>query len=156
MNFALPLLLGSVCAAAPRPDAKAELAMLQGTWEMVAAEEDGAKLSPEDRAGKYKDTVLRKLVVEKGKFRFWLAGRERPAPDVGLFELDVRKEPAVVRWRWSRDDKEVKYAIVSAEGDTLRICVDKDDPADRARLPKEFKTRKGDGRYLYVLKRAKE
>jgi uncharacterized protein (TIGR03067 family) len=134
----------AVAADKPKPDVKAELAKLQGTWRATAAEEDGRPLPADDVRGWT-------LTIEGAKYTFRPGEGEAVQ---GTYTLNPLQNPgAIDATRTSGDDKgKALWGVYRVEGDELRICFNK--PGEQVR-PKAFKTgADGPGHRLYVFKRA--
>ncbi len=133
-------LLSISAAPVAKEDPKADLANVQGTWEIVAMEAEGKKLPKEDyRDGKWMfkgDTII---AIRKGQER-----------ELASFALDSTKRP---KWidTTSKEDKTHLLGIYELTGDELKICISKK-PLER---PTEFSTKADRQHGLITLKRVK-
>jgi uncharacterized protein (TIGR03067 family) len=129
----LALIVGlSIAAAAPeRKVVQTDLEKLQGTWQAVAAEMDGKAVSPEA-------VKSLKLVIKCD--RLFLTGfdRARIAEEV-TFTFDPSQTPKTIDLQDLLLDVPANFGIYSVEGDTLKLCVDK----DGRHRPEEFTSKKG-------------
>jgi uncharacterized protein (TIGR03067 family) len=136
---------GSFLAAAqPGNAADDELARLQGTWQLVAAETDG-KQAPKER-------VEQVRVVIKGTAHTVIFGEQVVARDV-KFDIDPTKDPKQTTDTISEgpdQGKQIK-GIYRLEGDTLTSCV-ASIGKDR---PTEFASKPGGGHTLRTFRRVK-
>lgn len=122
---------------AARPDAEA----IQGTWEVVSAEEDG----------KPSRQLVGCHVVLDGE-TITLEGKHRPTR-ISKYRLDPDKRPIPqidIAGRSGGWDSGVDKGIYQLEGDRLKMCFS---GANREARPLGFSTRAGDGRGLVVLRR---
>jgi uncharacterized protein (TIGR03067 family) len=147
MRRGLLVLAVALAAAAdkPKPDEKAELAKLQGTWKVVSVEEDGKPLPAEEVRGW-------SLTVEGPNYTF-RNGREAVE---GTYKLNPLQNPgAIDATRGSGAAKgKTLWGIYRVAGDDLKICFNK--PGEEVR-PKELKTGgEGGGHRLYVFQRVKK
>jgi uncharacterized protein (TIGR03067 family) len=138
------LAFAGVLARAADDDAKKDLKALQGTWKVVAAEQDGDSL---DRI------VGGKLVIKENNFAIKTAGGTEMKGDL---ILDPAKTPKHINF--AHQDGLLKdktwQGIYELKGDTLKICYAEAD-SEKER-PSEFKTLKN-SRLLFVeLKREKK
>jgi RNA polymerase sigma factor (sigma-70 family) len=139
---------------------KEDLDKLQGTWRVVAVENDGVRFSggrPE-----FEDT---RIVFEKSGVTFFsktfssiTSGDPKvknvPTGDlkmVGIPTLDAKKNPKEITFNW--ENKEFKYrrGIYAMDGDSLKICLSQDETAKT--LPTEFSADFGSKQWLLILKR---
>ena len=120
-------------------------AALQGTWKVIASEQDGEKVPADDIKDLFlifKGDVI--LIREAGKSEEKFSFSLDPAKKPKEIDLTIKFGPAKGR---------VDRAIYSIEGDTLRICIQsaKDTPR-----PREFSTRANSKLWLVVMQRTKE
>jgi uncharacterized protein (TIGR03067 family) len=155
MSIALSFLVASLTTAAdPKPAPKAELEKLQGTWEMVAAETRGKTLDEDARKQFERGTpLLKRIVIKKSALQLCL-DNERP-DDWLPFEIDFSTQPRMVRWSLFKSSEPEFYAIYTLDGDTLKVAICLKNAQSKEQTPKDFKTKEGDGNYIYVFKRAK-
>jgi uncharacterized protein (TIGR03067 family) len=135
------------CAAQEGKDdlVKQELKKFQGTWTLVAIEQDGKK-APEE---KLKEAALK--ITMKGTSFVFKAGDKTAAE--GSFTIDPSKKPKQLDAEGTNPGgkKEKTLGIYRFEGDTLQICFV---PEGKER-PTEFKTAADSGRILETLRRDK-
>jgi uncharacterized protein (TIGR03067 family) len=132
----------SLCVGTPKDNAlKAEWAKLNGTWQLMSAENDGKK-APED----FVKTV--RVVIRDGKHTVHV-GDQVAAKEIP-FTIDPTKKPKQAIDTLP-DGKQI-HSIYEIDGDTLRSCVA---PVGKDR-PKEFSGAAGTGNTLRVFKRVKE
>jgi uncharacterized protein (TIGR03067 family) len=136
----LLLLIGGLLSAA---DAKKDAEKLQGTWKVVSVEEEGRKPAPAEQS------KVQKIVIKNDKLT--LIGKDLNRETT--FQVDVAKTPRTIDLTVKMDDKAVALpGIYLLEGDDLKLCLAAEPGAKR---PTEFKTEKGAGVGLFVLKRDK-
>jgi uncharacterized protein (TIGR03067 family) len=139
MRQFLVLLAACVLPAAARPDekaAKADLAKLEGTWEVTGA----------DVAGKKSDAKafgVEKLVVKDGKLTLFSGGKELR---VYQLTLDPAKTPKATDLVRDRDGaKEQLPCIYQLDGDEFKLgmpLVPKDrKPGEALPRPESFETK---------------
>jgi len=119
---------------------KAEMAKLQGTWNIVALEVDGAKMAENMLKGA-------KIVVEGNNFTSISMG----ATYQGTMKVDVASTPKSFDLMFTEGPEKgnTSRAIYELDGDTWKICLTLGGK-DR---PKEFATKAGSGLALETLKR---
>jgi uncharacterized protein (TIGR03067 family) len=140
----LGLLLGGV--AFGREDAAKDREKLQGLWQAVHLEYQGKKAPP-------KEVEMFVIRIKGDKLTFGPGADDRTS----TFFLDPTKKPKAMDLRpedGPAKGKRLPVAIYAIEGDTLKLCLDKEDKGGGR--PKEFKTRAGDGLALLVFKRVKK
>lgn len=120
-------------------------AALQGTWKVVASEQDGEKVGADDLKDLFlifKEDAI--LVREGGK-----------SDEKFSFRLDPTKKPKEidVTVKFGPNKGRVDRAIYQLDGEALRICIqsNKDSPRPRA-----FSTQAGSKLWLVVMQRTKE
>lgn len=124
-------------------DVATETKLLQGTWIPSAAELGGA---PFDE----KTLKVMKLVVDGDKYAVTVGEQI----DRGTVKLDLDKKPKAMDIMGGEGPNKGKtfLAIYELNGDTLRICYDL---LGKVR-PEEFKTKKGELRFLVTYQRMKK
>jgi uncharacterized protein (TIGR03067 family) len=145
------LVLGFVCvmsgfgpppvSGAGEDAAKEELARLQGTWQLVAAETDGKKAAEEN--------VKQIRVVIRGGKHSVQFGEKVIAKEVP-FTIDPTKRPREVTD--SLADGRTIRGIYELDGDTLRSCV----AAVGKDRPTRFAAEAGSGHTLRIFRRVTE
>jgi RNA polymerase sigma-70 factor (ECF subfamily) len=116
---------------------------LQGTWKAISFENAGKPAA---------ENVVKdfRLVIGENKFTFSPTGNKNQS----TFTVDPSKEPKEITLTPLQGPMKGRpvTGIYRLEGDTLTLCVCNvsDKPGDK---PDAFKTEKGDGRGLIVLKR---
>jgi RNA polymerase sigma factor (sigma-70 family) len=120
-----------------------DLKQLQGTWQAVALEHNGEKLSAEAVKGF-------NVAIGKDRVTFHSTNGDSGA----AFKLEPSSKPKVIWLEHAGAGRKVEMVrgIYALEGDRLRICVDNDEGKAR---PTEFATRPGSGLTLMVLERVK-
>ncbi len=119
--------------------AKKDLALLQGTWELVSAERDGGvKLPPEV-------VQMIKLVFEGNTLVVHLGTNQKKA----TITLDPTKNPKEIDML---SDGVNSPGLYQVDKDMLKLMID---AKDKTRA-KEFATHKDDTQMLLVLKRKKD
>ncbi len=139
------VLLGLAVAALAIPrgavadDAKGEL---DGTWELVSAERDGAELKPQKAV----------TMVSAGGTFVVKSGDTVVA--AGTTKLDAGKKPKAVDVTYTDgpDKGRTFKGIYEVVGDTAKYCRAGTPEQER---PTEFKTTAGDGGFFAVYKRVK-
>jgi uncharacterized protein (TIGR03067 family) len=141
-------LIGLFLGAATAGDdaAKKELAKVQGTWQIVSAEQDGQPLP---------DSIVQNLkFVFKGD-SLVLEGVDDVRQKAGkiMLKLDTSTTPKCMDWKVEAGSEKDKAfdGIYDWKDDQLRICLS---TAPGVR-PGEFETKEGSKRVLFVLKRQK-
>jgi uncharacterized protein (TIGR03067 family) len=124
---------------------KKDKAALQGTWKVTASESKGEKVPAED----LKDLFLifrgdAILIREGGKTEDNFSFLLDPLKKIKEIDLTLKVGPQKGR---------VDRGIYEIAGDTLRICIQSNKDAPRAR---EFRTVAGSDLWLVTLKRTKE
>ena len=143
-----PLLLLFPTGAALAEEAKKDLEMLQGTWEIVEVVSNGNAVPAAD----LKDG----RVVFNGDEMTLKEGSDDTEPRKFRVKLDSSGKPKILdSTALNRDYKgTVTPAIYKLDGDNLTLC-SPNDPKSKER-PKVFKSEKGSELVLLKLKRAKE
>ncbi len=123
--------------------AKEELKKLEGTWQLVSAEQDGEKM-PQEQVKKMK------LVVKGDKVTVYADDK---AVSERTFKVDPSKKPKELDSTPTEGDEKGKAyaAIYEFDGDAGKLC----QAAPGKDRPKEFDAKKGTGNMLAVYKRAK-
>jgi uncharacterized protein (TIGR03067 family) len=130
--------IGLLGSGPAEPDPiKAELAKMQGTWQLVSAE-SGGKKTPDEQVKKIR-------VVIKGDMHSVYFGEKTIAKKV-RFKIDPTKSPKTVDD--FLDDGKVIRSIYELKGDTLKSCVA---PPGEDR-PKEFAAPAGSRYTLRIFK----
>ncbi len=129
-------------APVPKKDEK-DQDRIQGLWQAESVEADGKPVAavPENLQVRFKGNTITFLSDQ----------REH------TFELDAKAKPKALNLTpgdGAAKGKKLECAIYELDGDTLKICMDKE--GDAGKRPTEFKTAAGDGLTLIVLKRVKE
>jgi uncharacterized protein (TIGR03067 family) len=119
-----------------------DLDLMQGTWNLVSAMENGKAL-PENEV---KQTTI---VVKGNTFRFPGLAEDATAR-AGTFKLDATKNPREMDS--TSDEKEVSLGIYEIESDSYKICFA---PAGKPR-PTKFSSEPGSGQILQVWERQKK
>jgi uncharacterized protein (TIGR03067 family) len=140
------LAAGAVLAAAAddkKDDAKDELKKLEGTWQVVAAEQGGAAL-PEKTLKDMKAVVkgdMLKIVIGEATFLEF------------KFTIDPAKKPKTIDATSTGEGDKGRQApgIYELDGDSLKLCLGKAN-----NRPTEFTGKKGSGCSLFVCKREKK
>jgi RNA polymerase sigma factor (sigma-70 family) len=125
--------------AAEKP--KADKDSLRGTWIPVSVEENGKKVPEEDVKAKNFEMVFaadKVTLPNKGD-----------SMEVG-YKLDPAKSPKQIDLIF--DKEKTAKGIYLLDGDTLKLCVQKDPGSER---PTEFVSKEGTNHLLIVLKRKK-
>ena len=126
----------------PKADA-GEMQKLQGTWQAVALERNGEKLSAE-AAKRFR------IVIQKDTITF----NPDAAPRSATFRLGPTSKPKAIWLTPSgTTEKETVRGIYSLEDGRLQLCVDNDQGKT---IPTEFATKPASGLMLLVLERATE
>jgi uncharacterized protein (TIGR03067 family) len=133
-------------AAGPAPDAKKEMAKMEGAWLVVEYDLGGNKLPPEELKGMA-------VVIQGGKLTFKMKGN----PDlIQTLTIDPAKTPKVMDYTFEEDGKKTKIlAIYELVGDQLKIC-NFGQEVNFGRRPAKFEAKgEGDITQLLILKRKK-
>jgi RNA polymerase sigma factor (sigma-70 family) len=118
--------------------------LIQGLWQAESLEASGQK-APRDAIDQFQ------VRFEKNRITFVHEKRTH------TFELDSAAKPKTMNLTPGDGEakgKKLECAIYELDGDTLKICMDKEGEAGKR--PSEFKTTPKDGMALIVLKRVKE
>ncbi|HEY2840076.1 MAG TPA: TIGR03067 domain-containing protein [Pirellulales bacterium] len=145
--FLLTLLAGLAIADEKAGDAvKAkDQAQLQGLWQAVAMEANGAK-APDDEIQRFQ------LLFKEGKLTFNPKADNREH----AFEIDAAAKPKaldVIPGDGVKKGTKLPCAIYELTGDKLVFCINKEMTGDKR--PTQFKTAPGDGMVLITLERVK-
>jgi uncharacterized protein (TIGR03067 family) len=119
-----------------------DLALMQGTWTLVSAMEDGTPLSED----KVKQTTI---VVKDDTFRF-PALADDATSKAGTFTLDASKRPK--QMDTMSEDKTVMLGIYEIDEDSYKVCFA---PAGALR-PREFASMPGTAQILQIWQRQKK
>ena len=124
---------------------KKDRAALQGTWKVVASEDNGEKVPAED--------IKSLFLIFKGDAIYIREGGK--AEERFAFLLDPTRKPKEIDLilRVGAKKGHADRAIYQLEGDSLRICIQSN--KDKAR-PRDFVSRAGSGVSLVVMERTKE
>jgi uncharacterized protein (TIGR03067 family) len=116
---------------------------MQGAWEVEKLEQDGELAADA--------SLLKKVIIKDDRFafRYYLPRSKEYGDLVERFKLDASKTPKRIETT-SSEDGSVLVGIYEFEGDTLRICWNRN---DRSNPPPDFTCLKGSDRRLLVLKR---
>ena len=135
--------VNSVAAAPFKPHSlRQDLEGIQGTWKLVALENNGQQAPAEF-------VVVMKLVFKGDTLTF-------PGGEPGFtnykFKLDPTTKPPGFTMAHADGTKqgETNSGIYSLDGDSLQICFGRAD-----RLPMEFTAKAGSGQFMYSLEREK-
>ena len=142
MIAAVGLLLAACNRQAPAPAPKTDLDRLQGTWNLVAAFQDGKPLP----ADKVKQTTI---VFKGDTFRFPDLA-EYATSKAGTIKLDETKTPK--QMDAISTENEVMLGIYALDAGGYRVCFA---PAGKPR-PTEFSSTPGSGQILQVWQRQKK
>lgn len=136
-------------ADAPKTDAaKADMAKMQGTWQMVSAEIKGNKLPAEETA-----KITRVIKGDKYEVR-----RGEQVLNQGSMTLDPGKKPKTIDAHIEVTDEDGKkksvkiLGIYELDGDTMKTCLaspEKDRPTD-------FVSKDDNEQNVFVWKRVKD
>jgi uncharacterized protein (TIGR03067 family) len=130
-------------ADSPRdPASKNDLALMQGTWQLVSAMEDGKSLAED----KVKQTTI---VVKGSTFRFPELAEDATST-AGTFTLDATKKPKEMDSISA--EQVVTLGIYEMKEDSYKVCFA---PAGKSR-PSEFASTPGSRHILQVWKRQKK
>jgi uncharacterized protein (TIGR03067 family) len=149
------LTAGLLAAGAPQADpakdeaVKAELKKLDGTWAFQSITVDGQEAPPANFS------ALRIVQSADGSFTIKATvGAEERVVAAGKSVIDPSASPKTFDRTYTegRDKGGKTFGIYELDGDTLKLCLVKDDAAKR---PKEFASKPGSGQVLSVLKRVK-
>jgi uncharacterized protein (TIGR03067 family) len=155
----VPLLCLVLCSAATHdapPDAKKELAKLEGTWREIGGEEVGRVETAEEAKGEEIEFIFKGNVLTIRKH-----GKVEGELKVSL---DPSKDPKELDLEFTEGKGKGKkcLAIYSLEGDRLRICTNtKLRPTDDEQRPNVFGMKKAEkegqqpGLLLFILERQK-
>lgn len=120
----------------------AEIAKLQGTWQIISYVENGVELTPEQ---------LKKLplVTFKGRDYTWSVGG---TPGT-ITRIDPTAKPKVIFYQVTGGPAkgQTNSSIYELEGDTFKDCF----APPRAARPKEFVSKRGTGHTLIIYERLK-
>jgi len=134
-----------------------ELKNLQGTWKCVYTEENGKKLTEEQRGSNELGLVLREMIVKDSTLTFKIYSvKEKKTEELkspAKFSLDVAAKPKQVTWSLLDEKSKIKSSY-SLEGDTLKVALFVDGSAEK-KAPASFETKPGDKVYVYVFQRVK-
>ncbi len=127
-------------AAEDRAKAAAELKKLQGTWVIVAAEEEGAKKKVPDDAEQLRFRGDTFITLHGGKVE-----------QEGTIKLDPTKNPMEIDFHVEKDQRNVRIdrAIYAWDGENLRVCMGK----DRQTRPKDFVGDPGSKQMAVIMNR---
>jgi uncharacterized protein (TIGR03067 family) len=125
----------------PDPAVKEELGKLQGSWQVESQEENGKKLGEEELKGR---------TICFGQNLFLLRQNAKMI-QLGKLKIDPSKSPKTINTIVEKGVREgdILPGIYHLDGDTLKICLNKDGEG----RPKEFKTEPKSGLTLMVCKR---
>jgi RNA polymerase sigma factor (sigma-70 family) len=145
-------LAGADQAEKRKADAKEDLDMLQGTWQVVGAEEGGNEIHEVDLK-EAKET----FVVKGGKMTYCRDGKVQVTMKI---TLDPDETPKAMDLEFTDEGKEIggkNHAIYDLDGDTFKLRMnDKFGGNSAGERPTDFSTGKGKGTVLFILKRAEK
>jgi uncharacterized protein (TIGR03067 family) len=124
---------------------KKDRAALQGTWQVVASEDNGEKVPADDLKGLFLIFKGDAIAIREGgkaeeRFSFLLDPTKKPK------EIDLTIKVGPKKGQTDR-------AIYHLDGDLLRICIQSNNDAPR---PREFVSKAGSKLWLVVLQKTKE
>jgi uncharacterized protein (TIGR03067 family) len=137
LGMSIALMPSGILAGGKDDDAKA----VQGSWALVSGTYAGKKDMELDNA---------KLVFEGETFALHTASKV----EKGRFRIDSSKKPKQLELLHSQKDKVLVRAIISIEGDTLKICWYKG--SEPKAPPSEFASKADTTLELIVLRREKK
>jgi uncharacterized protein (TIGR03067 family) len=138
-------------------NAKPDSELIQGEWEMTGGER-GGKPAPDDAIKDVKFVFTAKTLTIKG--------RKEDPEQVNDYKIDSTKSPKEIDVEPSTKTSETSgggkiehksegmKGIYSLDGDTLKICFDKEDKDSKR--PTEIATKDGSGVTILILKRVKK
>jgi uncharacterized protein (TIGR03067 family) len=144
----LPLTGLLLAGGTPEKDAvKADLAKLQGEWEMISLEQAGLD-APEGTVKAYRRKI------EGNKYTVTIKKGEETITLKGSFTLDPTKKPKTIDVEYVDEGgkKYTLHGIYELKDDTQKLCVG---PSDEKR-PTEFTSEEGSKRNVIVWKRIKK
>jgi uncharacterized protein (TIGR03067 family) len=140
------ILISSMALALGSDNTPGDLALMQGTWNVAAAERDGEKAPAEE--------IKTLQVVIDGNTITIVPGKNAPGPrqEKGTLTLKPSAKPKAFDIA-PADGKGAKTAhgIYELDGSTLRMCWTK----DGGERPREFATKPNSNRAMFVFKREK-
>jgi len=118
---------------------KKEIDRLQGRWKPVAVQDSGDNASPEE--------MEKIIVIVNGERLTFDFGDERQECTI---KVDSTKSAKEIDLRDAKKQGKAMLGIYAVDGNNLKLYVDRDPNNPR---PTQFKTKKGDDKLLYCLKR---
>ena len=142
LSLAVLLPMPRTLVAAQGEEVRKDLKQFTGTWQATSLERDGKAVAAQD--------VRKVQLIVDGEHYTLQTGRQTIE---GRQKLDPSKDPKIIdAVRTKGPDKgKTIHGIYELEGETLRICFSAPEQA----RPTAFKTGKGGGHRLFMLKRAK-
>lgn len=151
-HMALALGLG-LCANGEGPTEKAqkEMEKLQGTWKLLKVVNNGQAV-PETELEQYRQVEIvgdKILTIAVNRVVFDNKASIRREQYVLRFTIDPSQRPAAIEVR-PEDQKTTVPGIYELEKDTLKICINFQEKAQR---PKEFASKLESNNILWILER---
>jgi uncharacterized protein (TIGR03067 family) len=124
---------------------KKDKAALQGTWKVIASQQDGDRVPPDDLKDLYlifKGDAI--LIREGGKTDEKFAFNVDPSKKPKEMDLTIKFGP---------NKEKIDRAIYEFDGDRVRICIQSNKDSPR---PREFASLAGSKLWLVTLQRTKD
>lgn len=142
------IVIASLAAAAGTDDAKQDLDKMQGTWKVIVAERDAAKLP---------EKVLQAMQVVIKDDSLTIIGDKNakyPTPAAGTLKLTPTSKPKSfdITTSLTGVESKVAHGIYELTDNTLRMCWTR----KGGERPSEFATKPNSNGVLFVLKRDKK
>jgi uncharacterized protein (TIGR03067 family) len=138
-------ILSAGCSRHRKDNSAADAQNMQGAWEIEKLEQDGESAADA--------SILKKVIIKDDQFafRYFLARSKEEGDLVYDLTLDSSKNPRQIQLK-SRAESDLPLGIYELDGDTLKICWNRNNPNSP---PTDFTCPKGSDRRLLVLRRAK-